>query len=154
MDYCDLEYTILPAADFQSASLRGALLTCSMMSDANFRGACLHNTKLAHIAWEDADLRGADLRGASFHMGSTRSGLVGSTIPCEGSKTGFYTDDYDEQIYKAPEEIRKANLCGADLRGAILDDVDFYLVDLRGASTTRNTKATCAAAAPFWRSAA
>ena len=41
--------------------------------------------------------------------------------------------NYDEQAYKAPEEIRKANLCGADLRGANLDGVDFYLVDLRGA---------------------
>jgi hypothetical protein len=31
---------------------------------------------------------------------------------CEGSRTGFYTDD---QTYKPPEEIRKANLCGAVL---------------------------------------
>ena len=130
---CDLEYMNLPGADFEKANLRGALLTGSTMHSANFRGACLQNTGLADIEWESADLRGADLRGASFHMGSTRSGLVGSTIPCEGSRTGFYTDDYDEQTYKAPEEIRKANLCGADLRGAILDDVDFYLVDLRGA---------------------
>ena len=44
--------------------------------------------------------------------------MVGSTIPCEGSRTGFYTDDYNEQDYKSPEEIRKACLCGADLRGA------------------------------------
>jgi uncharacterized protein YjbI with pentapeptide repeats len=29
--------------------------------------------------------------------------------------------------------IRKANLCRADLRGAKIDGVDFYLVDLRGA---------------------
>jgi uncharacterized protein YjbI with pentapeptide repeats len=78
-------------------------------------------------------LREADLRGASFHMGSTRSGLVGSPVACEGSRTGFYTDDYEEQSFKSPEEIRKANLCGADLRGARLDGVDFYLVDLRGA---------------------
>jgi hypothetical protein len=66
-------------------------------------------------------------------MGSCRSGLVGSPIPCEGSRTGFYTDELDEQTDKAPEEVRKANLCGADLRGARLDGVDFYLVDLRGA---------------------
>jgi uncharacterized protein YjbI with pentapeptide repeats len=33
----------------------------------------------------------------------------------------------------APEEIHKAKLCGADLRGAKLHGVDFYLVDLRGA---------------------
>ena len=66
-------------------------------------------------------------------MGTTRSGLVGSPIACEGSRTGFYTDDYDEQDFKSPEEIRKANLRGADLRGATIDGVDFYLVDLRGA---------------------
>jgi len=133
MKGCDLEYMTLPAAEFENANLHGALLTGSTMFGANFRGACLREAGLADIEWEGANLRHANLRRASFHMGSTRSGLVGSTIPCEGSKTGFYTDDYDEQTYKAPEEIRKANLCGADLRGAILDGVDFYLVDLRGA---------------------
>jgi uncharacterized protein YjbI with pentapeptide repeats len=133
MEDCDLEYMTLPAAEFEGANLHKALLTGSTMFGGNFRAAILRETGLADIEWEGADLRDADLRGASFHMGSTRSGLVGSTIPCEGSKTGFYTDEYDEQSYKAPEEIRKANLCGADLRGAILDNVDFYLVDLRGA---------------------
>jgi uncharacterized protein YjbI with pentapeptide repeats/energy-coupling factor transporter ATP-binding protein EcfA2 len=130
---CDLEYMNLPAADFENACLSEALLTGSAMYGANFRCADLRDTGLADIEWEDVDLRDADLRGASFHIGSTRSGLVGSTIPCEGSRTGFYTDDYDEQTYKAPEEIRKANLRGADLRGTNLDGVDFYLVDLRGA---------------------
>ncbi len=133
MEGCDLEYMTLPAADFECAELQRALLTGSTMFGGNFRYACLREAGLADIEWEEADLRFADLRGVSFHMGSTRSGLVGSVIPCEGSRTGFYTDDYDEQSYKSPEEIRKANLCGADLRGAILDDVDFYLVDLRGA---------------------
>jgi len=73
------------------------------------------------------------LRGVSFHLGSSRNGLVGSPIACEGSRTGFYTDDYTEQDFKAPEEIRKANLCYADLRGARIEEVDFYLVDLRHA---------------------
>ncbi len=67
---------------------------------------------------EGEALTGADLRFATFHLGSTRSGLVGSPIACEGSRTGFYTDDFDAQDFKPPEEIRKANLCGADLRGA------------------------------------
>jgi uncharacterized protein YjbI with pentapeptide repeats len=91
---------------------------------------------LAEIDWERADLRGADLTHCTFHLGSSRSGLVGSPIASEGSRTGFYTDEYHEQDFKAPEEIRKANLRGADLRGAELGDVDFYLVDLRDAIYT------------------
>jgi uncharacterized protein YjbI with pentapeptide repeats len=133
MSACDLEYMDLPGANFEGASLEGALLTGSSMPEANFKRAYLREARLADVNWERADLRRADLRGATFHMGSSRSGLVFSPYAGEGSKTGFYTDDYDEQSYKSPEEIRKANLCGADLRGALLDNVDFYLVDLRGA---------------------
>src|SRR5207248_2161297 len=130
---CDLSGAELPGADFACATLDGSDLTGSSMPGADFHGASLRDTGLASVDWEQADLRGADLRGASFHMGSTRSGLVGSTIACEGSRTGFYTDDPFEQDYKPPEEIRKANLRGADLAGANIDGVDFYLVDLRGA---------------------
>ncbi|MEX0612447.1 MAG: pentapeptide repeat-containing protein, partial [Pirellulales bacterium] len=88
---------------------------------------------LAEIDWEEADLRGADLRRATFHMGSSRSGRVGSPIACEGSKTGFYTDDLEDMTFKPPEEVRKANLRGADLRDVHAEGVDFYLVDLRDA---------------------
>jgi uncharacterized protein YjbI with pentapeptide repeats len=108
-------------------------LTGSVLPRANFQRAKLSGAGLADIHWENADLRDADLRYCSFHMGSTRSGLVGSPYPGHGSKTGFYTDDYHDQGFKRLEEIRKANLCGADLRGARLDGVDFYLVDLRDA---------------------
>jgi uncharacterized protein YjbI with pentapeptide repeats len=130
---CDLEYIELPGGDFTAANLEGALLTGTRMPGANFTDACLQSAGLAEIDWENACLRGADLRGTTFHLGSSRSGLVGSPIASEGSRTGFYTDDFTEQDFKSPEEIRKANLCGADLRDAQLDDVDFYLVDLRRA---------------------
>src|SRR5262249_43650028 len=129
----DLESLSLPGAEFTGATLRGALLTGSVMPGARFNLADLRGTGLADVDWEGVDLRAADLRGCSCHMGSSRSGLVGSPIASEGSRTGFYTDEFDEQTYKAPEEIRKANLCGADLRGANIEGVDFYLVDLRGA---------------------
>ena len=130
---CDLEEMILAGADFGRANLTRALLTGTVMPRASFRGAKLINTGLADIDWEQADRREADLRGASFHMGSSRSGLVNSTIAGFGSRTGFYTDDFNEQDFKSPEEIRKANLRGADLRGAEIEGVDFYLVDLRDA---------------------
>lgn len=130
---CNLEGVCAENMNFDSALLDGALLTGSMLRSACFASANLRNCGLAEIDWEDADLRGADLRGSTFHLGTTRSGLVGSTIPCEGSRTGFYTDEYFDTAYRNPDEIRKANLCGADLREAQIDGVDFYLVDLRGA---------------------
>jgi len=135
---CNLEEMRLTAPDFHDAYLRNALLTGSSMPRANLLGANLCNAGLAEIDWPGANLCGADLRGASFHLGSSRNGLVGSPIACEGSRTGFYTDDYNDQNVKPAEEIRKANLRGADLRGAIIQNVDFYLVDLRDAKYTSN----------------
>jgi uncharacterized protein YjbI with pentapeptide repeats len=134
---CELEDMVLTAPDFHDADLQGALLTGSRMPKANFLGANLGGAGLADVDWPDANLQDADLRGASFHLGSSRNGLVGSLIACEGSRTGFYTDDYDDQDIKPPEEIRKANLRGADLRGAEIEGVDFYLVDLREAKYTQ-----------------
>jgi uncharacterized protein YjbI with pentapeptide repeats/energy-coupling factor transporter ATP-binding protein EcfA2 len=131
---CNLEGMELPGARFPGAKLNEALLTGSIMPKANFTKADLRNAGLAEVSWEGACLAGADLRWASFHMGSSRSGLVNSPIASEGSRTGFYTDDFDEQDFKSPEEIRKADLRGVDLRGAKIEGVDFYLVDLRGAT--------------------
>jgi uncharacterized protein YjbI with pentapeptide repeats len=130
---CNFEDMTINTPSFANATLTGALFTGSRLIDADFRNTCLRNAGLAHIDWPNADLRGADLRGVSFHLGSSRSGLVNSPIASEGSRTGFYTDDYLDLDHLAPEEIRKANLCGADLRGALVFRTDFYLVDLRGA---------------------
>ena len=129
---CNLEEIEGPA-DFSEAQMKNALLTGSVMRGGNFQGAVLRGCGLADIDWEGADLRDADLRGSTFHMGTTRSGMVDSDVPCEGSRTGFYTDDFHDREFKDPREIRKASLCGADLRGANVSGVDFYLVDLRGA---------------------
>ena len=130
---CDLEWLELPDADFSGADLTGSLLTGSHIPNGNFTRAILKETGLADVDWPGSALTSANLTRASFHMGSSRSGLVGSTIPCEGSKTGFYVDDFDTQDYMPPEEIRKACLVNADMRHAILNETDFYLVDLRGA---------------------
>ena len=133
---CDMEGMGLPGADFTESRLRGALLTGSRMRGACFTRADLQGAGLAEVDWEEANLYGADLRNCTFHLGTSRSGLVGSPIASEGSRTGFYGDEFDQQTYRRPEEIRKANLCRADLRNARLDGTDFYLVDLRGARYT------------------
>ena len=137
LERCDLEFVELPMADFAEADLEGAWLTGSVMPAAVFRNARLAGAGLADVEWEGADLRGADLRACQFHLGSSRSGRVDSPYPSHGSRTGFYTDAYDDRFHKTPEEIRKANLCGADLRGALVGNADFYLVDLRGAKYDR-----------------
>ena len=129
----NLEDIRLPDAKLQGAQLSKALLSGSYMPHACLQDADLSNAGLAEINWEHADLRGANLEGATFHMGSSRSGLVNSPIALEGNMTGFYNDDYEDRVFKRPEEIRKANLRGADLRGAKLGAINFYLVDLRDA---------------------
>ena len=40
---------------------------------------------------------------------------------------------YHEQDFKSPEEVRKANLVGVDLRGALIDGVDFWRIRTRPA---------------------
>lgn len=118
---------------FNRCDLTDASMTGTSLTQCDLRNAILANAKMANINWEFCDLRRADLRGCSFHMGSTRSGLVGSPYPSHGTRTGFYTDEYEEQYFKDPETIRKASLYGSDLRGANITGVDFYLVDLRDA---------------------
>jgi uncharacterized protein YjbI with pentapeptide repeats len=130
-----LEGLTISGARFEKARMQGAVLTGSVMTGASMRGALLRHAKLADIDWERADLRDADLRKVTFHLGSSRSGLVFGE-PSEGTRSGFYTDDFNDQSYRSPEEIRVANLRGADLRGAVLRDTDFYLVDLREALYT------------------
>ena len=113
MGECNFEEVAAEQLEFDGADLTGSLWTGSTLTEATFANANLTNAGLAEIEWEGADLRDADLRGASFHLGSSRSGLVGSPIAREGSMTGFYTDDFAEQEFKSPEEIRKAELARA-----------------------------------------
>lgn len=115
-------------ADFSDADL-----SASVCRAAKLRGARLCGARLAELDAEGADLRDADLSRASFHLGSTRGGLVGSELASEGTRTGFYTDEALDDSFAAPELVRKANLCDVDLRGAKLEGTDFYLVDVRGA---------------------
>ncbi|MFN0241359.1 MAG: pentapeptide repeat-containing protein [Planctomycetota bacterium] len=120
-------------SDFSGADFTGAHLTGCRMQRANLRDARLNDAGLADVDFEGADLRGADFTNASFHLGSSRSGLVFDQVPMEGTRTGYYTDEALELAHKAPEEIRKANLRGCDLRGATIEACDFYLIDLRDA---------------------
>lgn len=137
---CTLEGVEIPGAQLEGARLQGADLTGSVMTGSDFRRANLFGTLLADIDWERADLRDANLQKATFHLGTSRSGLVFGE-PSEGTRIGFYTDDYRDQSYRSPEEIRVANLRGADLRGSRLVGTDFYLVDLREAKYTADQEA-------------
>ena len=131
---CDLAHMDLCGARLADATLAQSVLTGTRLAGANLRGASLHGARAADVNLEGADLRNAALVEVDFHMGSSRSGLVDSPIASEGSRTGFYTDESTESAFKSPEEIRKANLRGANLMDADIAGTDFYLVDLREAT--------------------
>lgn len=131
--HCDLEYAQILNANFHHAKMARSYLTGSKMHHADLRAVDLTAAGLGEVDWQGSDLRDADFRECSFHLGSTRCGMVDSPYPSEGTRTGFYTDDYDDQYFKSPEEIRKANLRGCNLLGAKVFATDFYLVDLRDA---------------------
>ncbi|MCK6445609.1 MAG: pentapeptide repeat-containing protein [Planctomycetes bacterium] len=122
----------LTGTELRKAWLAESILTGAKLAHANLAEASLIRALLADLHAPGANLKGADLSIAIFHMGSTRSGLVFGA-PMEGSRTGFYDRETVELAYKRPEELRVANLVGADLRGVKFERTDFYLVDLRGA---------------------
>ena len=124
---------VASSVDFSHAKMKNLIWTDSVLKQCDFQNANLSRSRMGEVRWEYCDLRSADLRDCVFHMGSSRSGLVGSPYPSHGTRTGFYTDDYNDQHFQPPEVIRKASLYGCDLRGAKIDGVDFYLVDLRKA---------------------
>ncbi len=128
----DFEGAQVAFMQMKSCFVNGSLWTGSKLSNCSLRFCTLHQARLAEIVWSDCDLRGVDLRGAIFHFGSTRCGLVGSPYPSHGTRTGFYTDVLEELYFKEKEQIRRAALLSCDLTGANLDGVDFYLVDLSG----------------------
>lgn len=122
--------------DLRDAVLERALLGGSHLRSSRLARANLRSTGLAHVDWEGLDLTDVDFTHASFHLGSTRSGLLAGMPAMWGSMTGFYTSDDVEVEHLPPELVRKANLRACDLRGASVTGCDFYLVDLRGARFT------------------
>lgn len=142
-----LEGLHFEAPDFTWASLDRALLTDTRFPRADLRGATIVEAGLAGVAWAGADLRDTDLSRTSFHLGSSRSGLLFAGTS-EGTRTGFYTEEMRDLAHKDPAEVRIADLRGVDLTGAHTDDTDWYRVDLRGArydAAQRRHMAACGA---------
>ena len=133
LERSDLSGTQLPRLQARAGRFHAAILTGCRWPEAQLHSATFTEAGLAGVDWQGADLRAANFRNATFQFGGSRSGLVGSPIAGEGSRTGFYTDESLEDSFQAPEDVRKANLRFCDLRGAKLSGCDFYLVDLRGA---------------------
>lgn len=134
--HANLEGSAALALDLSGSTLANALLTGTHWPNADLRGVQLAGAGLNGIDWAGSDLRAADFTGAIFQLGSTRSGLLVGAPAMWGTKTGFYTIDWERDGRRPPEQIRVANLCGADLRGAKVLRCDFHLVDLRGARCT------------------
>jgi fluoroquinolone resistance protein len=119
--------------ELSTCNLKAAHLTDSVLTGSSLQGSSLVAAGLADASWVGCDLRDVDFTHASFHLGSTRSGVLVGAPPSWGTRTGFYPRDDGLDSSARPEKVRKADLRDCDLRGAQLDRCDFYLVDLRGA---------------------
>lgn len=119
--------------DFDQADMQQSDWSNTRVISCSFVGSDLRGALMGDAHWIDCNLQNVDFTGCHFFYGSTRSGLVGSPYPSHGTRTGFYTDEFEDQYFKQVEEIRKASFCGCDFRGAKVEQADFYLVDLRGA---------------------
>ena len=94
----------------------------------------LHRAGLAGVRWEQADLRDVDFAGVLLpHRLQSRSGLVGSTIASEGTAHRVLHRRLRRPLIQAAGRDPQGRPLGADLRGAKVKDIDFYLVDLRRA---------------------
>jgi uncharacterized protein YjbI with pentapeptide repeats len=133
MGGCNLEGQLITKSRFYRAMMVRCMMTGTRFRDLDMRRANFTESRLGEIEWTDCDLRECDFRGCTFHFGSTRCGMVGSPYPSHGTRTGFYSDDLERLYYESPESVRRGNMQGCDLRGANIEGVDFYLIDLRGA---------------------
>ena len=128
---------MLARLDLDGLAAEGVELERVELTDASLRGATLRASRLWRCRAHGALLDGADLRSTSwsevsFHVGSTRSGLLLGAPPLEGSRTGFYAEAAADERF-APDDARAASLRGCDLRGARFVDTSLFRVDLRGA---------------------
>ena len=140
LENANFEQVVLDDINFENCYCVSTLFTGSQFHCCSLRSSNLIGAKLGDVIWTDCDLRFIEFAGCQFHYGSTRSGLVGSPYPSHGTRTGFYTDDYDDQQFKRIEDIRKASLQGCNLTGARVEQADFYLVDLRDAIYDENQR--------------
>lgn len=102
--------SVIPDADFTGAKMDGMQIVASAFVGSKFDSSTrLKNVTVDQwVDFEQADMRGMDLRGITFK--NARSGQVWPKI-----------------------NFRDANLYGADLRNVDLSDVDFSGADLREA---------------------
>ncbi len=117
----------------ENLELEGVDLTGTSLREARLGGAKLRGCRAHGLVLDGADLRLTAWSRVSFHVGSTRSGLLVGAPALEGSMTGLYAAEaaVDERL--APDDACAASLRGCDLRWARFEGTSLFKVDLRGA---------------------
>jgi uncharacterized protein YjbI with pentapeptide repeats/RimJ/RimL family protein N-acetyltransferase len=114
----DLAGANLTGANLERANLDGAILNGANISDANLTGANLTGANL-----DEAILSATTLCGAVFDKAS----LIGAEL--DGARMEPY-------VLRGRTSFRGADLAGANLKGAIVQEVDFTGANLTGANAT------------------
>lgn len=124
----ELDGLLAENLELEESDLTGASLREARLGGSKLRGCRAHGLVL-----DGADLRLTAWSRVSFHVGSTRAGLLLGAPALEGSMTGFYAAEaaVDERL--APDDACAASLRGCDLRWARFEETSLFKVDLRGA---------------------
>jgi len=101
--------------------------------------------RMDYVDLSDADLRRARFDSVTFDPGpGSRAGHTEPDArwhPMYGSQSGFYSEDVAASLWGDPDQLRLADLRGADLRGAVFASTSLFRVDLRGATLDDETRA-------------
>ena len=152
----------LRRAGLSEANLRGASLEGADLSAANLRGASLAGADMSGVDLSGADLSAADLEGAPVSAADLEVALAGALEVCDTFKFRLETvmmrvaRRMADRIPRATAYLAsfglilndpagvvilggsglnwgpKTNMSGANLRGAVLVDVDLTMVDPSG----------------------
>ena len=128
----------LNGANFASASLRRATFWGSNLTGANFGYANLEGTNFWKASLEGASFEGANLRGASLEGANLEGANLGGAKLESACLVGSnlkgtclkFADLVGADLWGA--NLRGASLEGAKLGGANLNSTDFGNVDIRG----------------------
>lgn len=141
LDYAEIRHCRFVHCDFTGVSLKSAVIKDSMFVACEWKwallfGASLVDLKMTGGVFDEADLRGAVIRGGNWSASRLRNQYLRQQdfSGMSWKDADFYRADLRDCNFTHADLTRvmltQAKLAGADLRGAEIGGIDWKVVDL------------------------